>query len=39
MINKGELLSIINKYYLNAMVEATRWNIENNTVTIRFNSP
>jgi hypothetical protein len=39
MINKGELLSVINKYYLNAMVEATRWNIENNTVTIRFNSP
>jgi hypothetical protein len=39
MINKSELLSIINKYHLNAMVEATRWNIENNIVTIRFNSP
>jgi hypothetical protein len=39
MINKLELQSVINKYFLNGMVESVKWNIEDNALTIDFQSP
>lgn len=38
MIQKIELQSIINKYYLNSLVESVEWNIKDNNLTIKFNS-
>lgn len=39
MINKGKLQSIIGKYYLNGMNESVKWDTEDNTLTIDFQSP
>lgn len=39
MINKVELQSVINKYYLNGLVEAVKWDIKGNTLNIKFTSP
>jgi len=39
MINKLDLTSIISKYYLSGMIEAVKWEIKNNTLTIKFTSP
>jgi hypothetical protein len=39
MINKLDLTSTISKYYLNGMIEAVKWEIKNNNLTIRFNAP
>lgn len=39
MINKLELQSVINKYFLNGMVESVKWNTTNNELTIDFQSP
>jgi hypothetical protein len=39
MINKADLQSIISKYYLNAMNEAVRWDIQDNKLTIKFTAP
>ena len=39
MINKLELQSVINKYFLNGMVESVKWNTEDNALTIDFQSP
>lgn len=39
MINKSSLQSIISKYYLGGINESTKWEIKNNTLTIRFMSP
>jgi len=39
MIEKLDLVSIISKYYLNGMIEAVRWEIQDGTVKIRFNAP
>jgi len=39
MIEKLDLVSIISKYYLNGMIEAVRWEIEDGTIKIRFNAP
>jgi hypothetical protein len=39
MINKNELQSIIGKYYLGGLVESVKWNIEDNALTIDFQSP
>ena len=30
MINKLELQSVINKYYLNGLIEAVKWDIKSN---------
>ena len=39
MVNKLELQSVINKYFLNGMVESVKWTTENNALTIDFQSP
>ena len=39
MISKLDLIAVISKYYLNGMNEAVRWEIKNETITIRFTSP
>ena len=39
MILKQDLQNIISKYYLNALVEAVRWDIKDNNLTINFTSP
>lgn len=39
MINKLDLTSIISKYYLSGMIEAVKWEIKNNNLTIKFTSP
>jgi hypothetical protein len=39
MINKADLVSIISKYYLNGMNERVKWDIQDNKLTIKFNSP
>jgi antitoxin component YwqK of YwqJK toxin-antitoxin module len=39
MINKVDLVSIISKYYLNGMNERVKWDIQDNKLTIKFNSP
>lgn len=39
MIDKLNLVSIISKYHLNGMVEAVRWEIKDQNLTIGFNSP
>lgn len=39
MIHKLTLQSIISKYYLNGTVEAVKWVIKNDKLTIRFMSP
>ena len=39
MINKLDLTSTISKYYLNGMIEAVKWEIKDNNLTIRFNAP
>ncbi len=39
MISKLELQSVINKYFLNGMVESVKWTTENNALEIDFQSP
>ncbi len=39
MINKLDLTSVISKYYLNGMVEAVKWDIKDENMTIKFNAP
>ena len=39
MIDKLNLVSIISKYHLNGMIEAVRWDIKNQNLSIGFNSP
>ena len=39
MIQKNELTSIINKYYLAGLVESVKWDVKDNNLTIDFNSP
>jgi hypothetical protein len=39
MINKLELTAIISKYYLNGLVEAVKWEIQNNNLSIKFTAP
>ena len=39
MINKTDLVSVISKYYLNGMNEAVKWEIKDNTLTIKFTAP
>ena len=39
MIQKQDLQSIISKYYLNGLIEAVKWEIKNNNLTIKFTSP
>ena len=39
MINKLDLTSIISKYYLSGMNEAVKWEIKDNTLTIKFTAP
>lgn len=39
MINKIDLTSTISKYHLNSMIEAVKWVIQDNNLTIRFNAP
>jgi hypothetical protein len=39
MISKFELQSIINKYYLNGLVEAVKWDIKDNNLNIKFTAP
>ena len=39
MIEKLNLVSIISKYHLNGLVEAVRWDVADQKLTIDFNSP
>jgi hypothetical protein len=39
MINKVELQSVINKYYLNGLIEAVKWDIKNDNLNIKFTAP
>jgi len=39
MISKVKLQSVINKYYLNGFIEAVKWDIKDNKLTIRYTSP
>jgi len=39
MINKHDLQSVIGKYYLNGLVESVKWTIEDNALSIDFQSP
>jgi hypothetical protein len=39
MINKLELQSAINKYYLNGLVESVKWVTEDNALQVDFQSP
>jgi len=39
MINKLDLTSVISKYYLNGMIEAVKWEIQDEELTIRFSAP
>jgi len=39
MIQKFELQAIINKYYLNGLVESTKWDVKDNKLNIKFTSP
>jgi hypothetical protein len=39
MISKVKLQSVINKYYLNGLIEAVKWDIKDNKLTIRYTSP
>ena len=39
MINKVELQSIINKYYLNGLIEAVKWDIKDSVLNIKFTAP
>jgi hypothetical protein len=39
MINKLELQSVINKYYLNGLVESVKWVTEDNALQVDFQSP
>ena len=39
MINKVELQSIINKYYLNGLIEAVKWDIKDDILNIKFTAP
>lgn len=39
MINKLELQSVINKYYLNGLIEGVKWDIKDNKLNIKFTAP
>jgi len=39
MISKIELQNIINKYYLNGLVESVKWEIKDNKLSIKYTSP
>jgi len=39
MINKIELQSVINKYYLNGLIEAVKWDINNDNLNVKFTAP
>lgn len=39
MINKQELQSVINKYYLDGLIESVKWDIKDNNLNIRFTAP
>jgi hypothetical protein len=39
MINKLQLQSLISKYHLGALIESTKWEIKDKTLTIKFMSP
>jgi len=39
MINKAQLLEIIERYHLNGIVETVKWNIKNKNLNIRFMVP
>jgi hypothetical protein len=39
MINKVELQSVINKYYLNGLIEAVKWDVKDNNLNIKFTAP
>lgn len=39
MINKVELQSVINKYYLDGLIEAVKWDTKDNRLNIKFTAP
>ena len=39
MISKLEFQSVINKYYLDGLIEAVKWEIKDNKLTIKYTSP
>jgi len=39
LIKKPEFQSLINKYYLNGLIESVEWNIENKNLNIKITSP
>ena len=38
-MNKQHILSVIDKYYLNGLIENARWKVENKEISIPFKSP
>lgn len=39
MIHKGEFQSILSKYNLGGMIDAVKWTVQDNQLTIKFNAP
>jgi hypothetical protein len=39
MINKTDLKSIISKYYISGLIEQVKWEVNNDTLSIKFTSP
>jgi hypothetical protein len=39
MINKIEIQSVINKYYLNGLIESVKWDIKDKILNIKFTAP
>jgi len=39
VINKVELQNVINKYYLNGLIESVKWDVKDNNLNIKFTSP
>jgi len=39
MISKLELQSVINKYYLNGLIESVKWDIKDNQLSIKYTAP
>ena len=39
MIDKQEIQSVINKYYLNGLIEAVKWDVNDNNLNIKFTAP
>ena len=39
MISKVEFQAVINKYYLNGLIEGVKWDVKSNNLNIKFTAP